>query len=110
MYVTGLKRRILRFKWIFGLGIALLVPMTQGSASHAQTTATVLPTQTILQLDARGLAGAAQTTATVSVLGANGQPATGVVNFDDGNRTSNTALPLAGKCCGCFWRLVRTYC
>ncbi len=71
--------------------------MTQGSASHAQTTATVLPTQTILKLDARGLAGAAQTTATVSVLGANGQPATGVVNFDDGNRTlAEVVLDQAG--------------
>lgn len=95
--MTGLKRRNVRSKWIFGLGIALLLPMTQGSAAHAQATATVLPTQTTLSLDARGLAGASQTTATVSVFGADGQPATGVVNFDDGNRVLAEAELKAGE-------------
>lgn len=95
--MTGLQRRIVRLEWIFGLGIALFLPMTQGAAAHAQADATVLPTQTTLKLDARGLAGASQTTATVSVFGADGQPATGVVNFDDGNRQLAEAVLKSGE-------------
>ncbi len=90
--MTGLNRRVVRLEWIFGLGIALLLPMTQVAAAHAQSTATVLPTQTTLKLDARGLAGASQTTATVNVFAADGQPATGVVNFDDGNQVLAEAV------------------
>ena len=96
--MTGLNRRVVRLEWIFGLGIALLLPMPQVALAQAQTTATVLPTQTTLKLDARGLAGASPTTATASVVAADGQPATGVVNFDDGNHVlAEAVLNQAGE-------------
>lgn len=95
--MTGLKRRVVRLEQIFGLGIALALPMTPMAAAHAQTTATV-PTQATLKVDPRGLAGSSQTTASVSVFGADGQPATGVVNFDDGNRQlAEAVLNQAGE-------------
>lgn len=91
--MTGLKRRVLRLEWMCGLGLAVLLPMVP-AAARAQAVAT----ETSLKLDAAGLAGASQTTATVSVTDANGQPASGVVNFVDGNRElAEAELNAAGQ-------------
>lgn len=99
--MTGLMRRVVRLERIFGLGFALLLPMTQAIAAHGQTAAAeqtaAVPTQTTLTLDARGMAGVSQTTATVSVYGADGQPATGVVSFVDGNRQLAEAVLKSGE-------------
>lgn len=97
--MTGLKRRILRLEWIGGLGAALLVPMVPAAAAHAQAAAAqVLPTRTTLNLDARGMDGASQTTATANVTDVDGEPASGVVNFDDGNRQlAETVLNADGQ-------------
>lgn len=81
--MTGLIRRVLRLEVLCGLGIALLLPMTR-MAAHAQDT--TIPTQTTLLVDSSGMAGDSHTTATVSVDGADGHPASGVVNFADGRR------------------------
>lgn len=95
--MTGLIRRSVRLEWICGLGIALLSPLAPAAAAHAQDAA-VVPTQTTLRVDAHGLAGASKTSATVSVYGADGQPAGGVVNFEDGNRVlAEAALNADGE-------------
>ncbi len=95
--MTGLKCRVVRLEWMCGLGIALLLPLATAAAAHAQDGAAV-PTQTSLSVDVRGLAGASQTTANVTVIGADGQPAGGVVNFDDGNRQlAEAVLNAAGE-------------
>ncbi len=79
--MTGLKRRVSRLEWMCGLGFALLLAMVP-VAARAQA----VSTETTLKMDAAGLAGESQTTATASVTDANGQPASGVVNFVDGSR------------------------
>lgn len=77
--------------------MALLVFAALPAAARAQNTA-ALATNTTLKLDASGLAGAAQTTATASVTGVTGEPATGVVAFEDGNRLlAESVLNSAGE-------------
>jgi len=65
--------------------MVLLLSLAAAAAAYAQDGAAV-PTQTNLSVDARGLAGASQTRATVTVTGADGQAAGGIVNLYDGNR------------------------
>lgn len=92
--MIGLKRRGARLQWMCGLGIALVAAFAfparvraQNSAATAQQApAQTTPTQTTLDVGAAGMAGAVQTSATASVYGADGQPAKGIVNFEDGSR------------------------
>lgn len=94
--MTVLKRRVVRLESICGLAAALLVALAIPAAARAQRSP--LPTQTTFSLDARGLDGAAQTLATVNVYGADGEPAAGVVNFEDGGRLlAQAQLNAAGE-------------
>ena len=97
MHVSGLKRRALRLNFAAGLGMALLASACLPAVARAQNAAT-LATNTTLNLDARGLAGASQTTATASVTGVDGQPAGGIVAFEDGSRQlAEVVLNSAGE-------------
>jgi hypothetical protein len=97
VHQTGLKRRALRLNIAAGLGVALLAFAALPAVARAQDAAT-LATETTLKLDARGLAGATQTTATASVTGVDGQPASGVIAFEDGNRLlAEAVLNSAGQ-------------
>ncbi|MGA9061776.1 MAG: Ig-like domain-containing protein [Terracidiphilus sp.] len=73
--------RGLRLEWVAGLGIALALTVLPEAAA-AQTMAT----ETALTVVTRDQGGHTQATASVTVTGADGQPASGVVILEDGDR------------------------
>jgi hypothetical protein len=77
VYVRGLNCRGLRLEWIAGLGMALAV---------LPAAAQQIATQTTLNVATSDASGHTQATAAVSVTGADGLPASGVVNIVDGDR------------------------
>jgi len=79
VHVRGMNCRSLRLELAMGLVAALaMVP----AAAMAQQIAT----QTAMTVDTSSQGGRTQATAAVAVVGADGQPATGAVVIDDGNR------------------------
>jgi Bacterial Ig-like domain (group 3) len=79
VYVRGNHRRVLRLEFLVGLGMVLaLLP----AAARAQQIAT----QTTLNVATRDLNGRTQATAAITVAGADGSPASGVVTLEDGRR------------------------
>ena len=80
VYVKGMKRRALRL--LTGAGAALAMTMAVLSAASAQEVSTA----TTLRVETRVQGGQTQATANVSVTGADGLPAKGVVSVEDGSR------------------------
>jgi hypothetical protein len=76
--VRGMNRRILRLDWVAGLGLALAV--------LPASAATQIGTQTALNVETRDLAGGTQAIASITVTGADGLPASGIVGIDEGSR------------------------
>jgi hypothetical protein len=79
VYVKRMNCRILRLDWVAGLGLALA---TLPALAATQQVAT----QTALNVATRDLAGGTQATAAVTVTGADGLPASGIVSIDEGSR------------------------
>jgi len=75
VYVTEMKRRRARLEWAAGLGMALAV---------LPAAAQQMATETALRVEIRELGGRTQATAAVTVTGADGLPASGVVSIRDG--------------------------
>lgn len=73
--------RVLRLEWVAGLGIALALPVLPAAAAPQK-----IATQTTLSVETGNQGGHTQATASVTVTGADGQPATGAVIIDDGDR------------------------
>jgi len=90
-----MKRRGWRLEYVAGLAVALAVVAPAAKAQDAAAQA--VPTQTTLSVT-QGESGSAQATATVNVIGADGLPASGVVNIDDGARQlAETTLNAEGQ-------------
>jgi hypothetical protein len=87
VHVTRMNRRSLRLKLFAGLGMALALPLL-ASASTAQA----VSTHTSLSVSPSNVNGATKTAVTVSVIGSDGQPATGPVAIVEGNRQLAGAL------------------
>jgi hypothetical protein len=77
VYVTGISCRNLRLKLVAGLGMALAV---------LPVAAQQIASQTALNVETRDHSGRTSASASVTVTGADGLPASGVVNINDGKR------------------------
>jgi hypothetical protein len=87
--VRGMNCRVRRLEMVAALGMALAV-----LPAAAQQVAT----QTALNVETNNSAGRTQATASITVTGADGVPAVGVVNLNDGNRQlAQVALNDEGK-------------
>ncbi len=80
-----MKRRGLRLEWAAALGMVLAMPVLPAAAADAPAAANVA-THTTLNVETRDQGGQMQATAAVTVTGADGLPAGGVVNIEDGSR------------------------
>jgi hypothetical protein len=86
--------RCLRLEWITAFGMALVV---------LPVAAQQISSQTALSVETRDISGRTQATASVSVTGADGLPASGVVSIVDGARTlAQAALNGEGKASAVF--------
>jgi Bacterial Ig-like domain (group 3) len=96
--VRGLNRRVLRLEFVAGLGIAMALAVLPAAAAAQQiTTHTVLTVQTTEQ------GGLTQATANVTVAGADGLPASGIVLIADGDRElAEATLNSAGEATPAF--------
>ena len=94
--------RGLRLEWTAGLAAVLALALLPASVAAQD-----IATETTLTVETGNQGGRTQATASVTVTGADGQPATGVVLIDDGNRQlaeaalngegqATLVLPLAG--------------
>ena len=81
VHVRRMNRRSLRLKLAAVLGIALALPLLATAATSQGVT-----THTSLNVTASNVSGAAKTAVTVSVTGADGQPATGAVAIVESDR------------------------
>jgi hypothetical protein len=79
--VRGLNCRYLRLDLVAGLGIALALAVWPAAAAAQQ-----IATHTTLTVETGDQDGHTQATATVSVTAADGQPASGVVVIEEGDR------------------------
>lgn len=87
--MRGINCRNLRLKLVAGLGAALAV---------LPAAAQQVSTQTALSVQTHDLAGRTQAAAAITVIGADGVPAIGVVNLNDGSRQlAQLALNDEGK-------------
>ena len=94
VHVRGMNRRNLRLKLVPGLGIALAMLVLPLAAASALSVAT----QTSLNVTTSDQAGKTEATAAVSVIGADGLPATGAVNIVEGQRLlTQVALNTTGQ-------------
>ena len=92
--MIGIVCRSLRLKLVAGLGIALAMPALALAAESAPG----LATQTTLTAVTRDLAGRTQATVAISVLGEDGQPASGAVSISDqGTPLAGAALNAQGQ-------------
>lgn len=99
-----LTSRRLRLLMFAGLGVALALPAlavpaanSSASGASAANNPRALATQTTLRADTRDIAGRTHATLSVSVLGSDGQPATGAVVFrDHGKAIAGAALNAKG--------------
>ena len=73
-----MNRRALRLEWIVGFSLALALPAFAATAPDVAS-------QTTLNVTTSDQSGRTQATATISVVGADGSPASGVVALQDGN-------------------------
>ncbi len=76
------KRRGLRLEWVIAMGAALVMPARPAVAAAAANTVT----HTTLHVETRDQDGQMRATAAVTVTGADGLPAGGAVNIEDGSR------------------------
>ena len=92
--MRGIICRSLRLKLVAGLGIALAMPALALAAESAPG----LATQTTLTAETHDLAGRTQATVAISVLGEDGQPASGAVSISDqGTPLAGAALNAQGQ-------------
>ena len=92
--MRGIICRSLRLKLVAGLGIALAMPALALAAQSAPG----LATQTTLTAETHDLAGRTQATVAISVLGEDGQPASGAVSISDqGTPLAGAALNAQGQ-------------
>jgi hypothetical protein len=93
VYVKGMKRRAWRL--LTGPGVALIAAIVLLSFTAS---AQDISTATTLRVQTRSLNGQMQATATVTVTGADGLPAKGVVSIEDGDRLlAQAALDTTGQ-------------
>jgi Bacterial Ig-like domain (group 3) len=85
--VRLMNRRSLRLKLVAGLGLALVLPLL-ASASSTQS----ISTHTSLGVSAGNVNGHTSTAVSISVVGADGLPASGAVAIVEGNRQLAGAL------------------
>src|SRR5947209_4465443 len=90
-------RRGLRLYSVTALGVALAIPALGATAASKQQA-----TRTTLAVDTRDLNSRTQATVSMSVIGADGQPATGAVSIQDNGK------PLAGFALDAEGRLTAT--
>jgi Bacterial Ig-like domain (group 3) len=91
--VRGIKRRSLRLEWVAGLGIALAMAVLPAAAATGN-----IGSVTTLSATTSDRTGHTLATVTVNVTGADGLPAAGAVNIEDGTRTlAEVALSAAGQ-------------
>lgn len=89
--MTGMKCRSSRLEWVAGLGLALALPVLAAAAPNVAT-------QTTLNVETHDQGGRTQATATISVSGVDGTPASGTVLLEDGHRQlSEAALNPEGQ-------------
>ena len=89
----GLRRRGMRLEWMAGWSAALAV-----AALPAVAVSQEIATETTLQVSTTDRAGQTMAAVKVSVTDENGQPATGAVNLEDGDRIlAQLALNAAGR-------------
>jgi hypothetical protein len=89
VHVRGIFGRGLRLELVLGLGVAVAMPALALAAEDTQSQAT----QTSLSAETRDSGGQTQATVTLSVLGADGLPATGAVLIrDHGKEVAGVAL------------------
>jgi hypothetical protein len=94
VHVRGKICRGLRLELVAGLGIALAIPALALAAESSQGQTT----QTTLSAETRDQNGRTQATATVTVLGEDGLPATGAVAVEDhGEQVAGAALNAQGQ-------------
>jgi hypothetical protein len=94
--VRGLNRRVLRLKWVAGLGIAMALAVLPAAAQQ-------ITTHTVLTVETSEQSGHTQATASVAVSGTDGLPASGVVLIQDGDRElAEAALNSAGEATPAF--------
>lgn len=79
--MRGLNCRFSRLDLVAGLGIALALAVLPAAVAAQQ-----IATHTALTVETTDHAGGTQATASVAVTAADGQPASGVVAIEDGNR------------------------
>lgn len=92
--MRGINCRGLRLELVAALGIALALPVMTAAAANAQG----VSTQTTLSVASQNVDGRTQQTASINVTGADGQPASGVVNIVEGGRLlSQVALNGVGQ-------------
>jgi Bacterial Ig-like domain (group 3) len=86
-----MNRRSSRLNWIAGLSLALALPALAATAPSVAT-------QTTLNVEVHDLGGRTQVTASISVAGVDGTPASGVVALEDGSRhLAETVLNAQGQ-------------
>jgi len=81
VHVRRMNSRSLRLKLVAALGMALALPLLATAATSASVS-----THTSLSVSASSVNGEAKTLVKVSVIGADGQPATGAVAVVEGDR------------------------
>ncbi len=92
--MRGMIRRGLRLELVAGLGIALAMPALAIAAASSQG----LATQTALTAETRDQHGRTQATASITVTGEDGMPATGAVAISDhGQPVAGAALNAKGQ-------------
>ena len=79
--MRGINCRGLRLEWVAGMGLALTLAVLPAAAAAQQ-----IATQTTLTIETSNQGGRTQSTASVTVTGEDGLPASGAVIIDDGNR------------------------
>lgn len=100
--MRGLNRRVLRLEFVAGLGFAMALAVLPAAAQQIAT-AQQITTHTVLTVETSQQGGRTQATATVSVSGADGLPASGVVVIEDGNRElAEASLNSAGEATPAF--------
>ena len=97
VHVRGMNRRSLRLKLVAGLGMALAMLVLPVAAS-AQGLLQRVSTQTSLTVTTSDQGGHTQATAEVSVIGADGLPATGAIAItEDGRQLAGMVLDATGQ-------------
>jgi len=91
--VIRMFRRSLRLQWVAALGIAVAMPGLIATAATPQQA-----TQTSLRIDTRDGNGRTQATLSMTVIGADGQPAAGSIAIQDrGKPLAGFVLDAAGR-------------